>query len=297
MELKGTQGNVILGSLYRPLNTPIKEFIDSYTILLSELNDEKHELILGMDHNLDLLKIINHKKIEEFLECNLENGMIPQITKPTQITQTSATLIDNVMISKKLCGQTESRILIEDISDHMVSLVTLRDFKHTHKEGIKVFSRDTRKNYIEKLKTDLQNKNWDLELKQHNSNLDVMTERFQHTLGEAIDHFTPYKERTISHKRLRKEKWMTGGLMNSINKGKKLYKKSINERATDQDRKKYRDYNLVLRKVKRYARKKYYLDRCVEFKANTRELWKTINQVIGRSSDKSTCMSELKQKI
>ena len=294
VELKGTQGNVILGSLYHLPNTPVKEFIDSYTKLLSELNNEKHELILGMDHNLDLLKINHHKKTEEFLECNLDNGMIPQITKPTRITQTSATLIDNVMISKRLCGQTESHILIEDISDHMVSLVTLRGFKHTLKEGMKVFSRDTRKNNIEKLKMDLQCKNWDLELKQYKNNLDVMTERFQRILGEAIDHFTPYRERTISHKRLRKEKWMTGGLMNSINKGRKQYKKSISEKATDQDRKKYRNYMLVLRKVKRYARKKYYLDRCVEFKANTRELWKTINQVIGRYSDKSTCISELK---
>ena len=176
----------------------------------------------------------------------------------------------------------------------MVSLVTLRDFKHKCKEGIKVFSRDTHKNNIEKLKTDLRSKNWDLELKQYNSNLEGMTERFQRILCEAIDHSTLYKERTISHKRLRKEKWMTGGLMNSINRGKRLYKKSVNEIATDQDRKRYRDYNLVLRKVKRYARKKYFLDRCVEFKANTRELWKTINQVIGRSSDKGTCISELK---
>ena len=46
----------------------------------------------------------------------------------------------------------------------------------------------------------------------------------------------------------------------------------IKSTATDQDIKRYRDYNLVLRKVKRYARKKYYLDRCMEFKANTREL-------------------------
>ena len=51
---------------------------------------------------------------------------------------------------------------------------------------------------------------------------------------------------------------------------------------------------LVLRKVKRYAKKKYYLDRCVEFKSNPREPWKTINQVIGRNNDKSTCINELK---
>ena len=93
---------------------------------------------------------------------------------------------------------------------------------------------------------------------------------------------------------MRKEQWVTGGLINSINKGKKLYSMSVKDTATDRDIKRYRDYNLVLRKVKRYARKKYYLDRCVEFKTNTRELWKTINHILGRSRDKSTCINELK---
>ena len=55
------------------------------------------------------------------------------------------------------------------------------------------------------------------------------------------------------------QKWMTGALLISITKGKKLYKKSIRGEATIQDKKKYSDYMLVLRKVKRYARKKYYL--------------------------------------
>ena len=87
---------------------------------------------------------------------------------------------------------------------------------------------------------------------------------------------------------------MTGALLIRITKGKKLYKKSIRGESTIHDKKKYSEYMLVLRKVKRYARKKYYLDRCVEFRSNTRELWKTINQVIGRNNDKSTCISELK---
>ena len=143
IELKGTQGNLILGSLYHPPNTPTKEFIDNYTELLNELNLENHLLILGMDHNLDLLKVMQHKLTEQFLERNLDGGMIPQITKPTRITQTSATLIDNILISKKVCEQTESRILVEDISDHMVSLCTIRDFKHTCREGLKIVSRDT----------------------------------------------------------------------------------------------------------------------------------------------------------
>ena len=80
-----------------------------------------------------------------------------------------------------------------------------------------------------------------------------MREKFQRVLGEAIDHFTPYREITINNKKLRKEKWVTGALLISINKGKKMYKKSISSEASVQDKKKYGDYMLVLRKVKRYA--------------------------------------------
>ena len=144
------------------------------------------------------------------------------------------------------------------------------------------------------MKANLECKDWDLELNPYKNNLDVMTDRFQRILGEAMDHFTPYKERTVNYKKIRKEQWLSGGLINSINKSKKLYNMGIKSTATDRDIKRYRDYNLVLRKVKRYARKKYYLDRCMEFKANARELWKMINQVIGRASDKSTCINELK---
>ena len=151
VELKGTKCNLLLGSLYRPPNTPPKEFLKDYTELLNKLNKEKLELILGMDHNLDLLKINQHKPTEEFLECNLDSGMIPQITKPTRITQTSATLIDNVIVSKKLSMHTESRIVIDNISDHLPSLVSISNFTHSRKERVKIYSRDTRKNNLAKL--------------------------------------------------------------------------------------------------------------------------------------------------
>ena len=202
VELKGTKCNLMLGSLYRPPKTPPKEFLKDYTKLLNKLNKEKNELILGMDHNLDLLKINHHKPTEEFLECNLDSGMIPQITKPTCITQTSATLIDNVIVSKKLSVHTESRIVIENISDHLLSLVSINNFTHSRKERVKIYSRDTRKNNLAKLSEALGNINWDVELDPYKNNIDVMTERFQRLLGENVNHFTPYRERTINHKKL-----------------------------------------------------------------------------------------------
>ena len=62
--------------------------------------DERRRLIIGMDHNLDLIKSDKHRPTKEFIEVNLENELIPTITKPTRITRNTATLIDNIIIGR-----------------------------------------------------------------------------------------------------------------------------------------------------------------------------------------------------
>ena len=51
--------------------------------------EERRRLIGGMDHNLDLIKSDKHQPTKEFIEINLENELIPTITKPTRITKNS----------------------------------------------------------------------------------------------------------------------------------------------------------------------------------------------------------------
>ena len=43
-----------------------------------------------------------------------------------------------------------------------------------------------------------------------------------------------------------------------------------------------------MRKLKRYAKLKYYQDQCVEHKSNTKRLWQLINRASGKISDKSS---------
>ena len=56
----------------------------------------------------------------------------------------------------------------------------------------------------------------------------------------------------------------------------------------------YVNYNTCLRKVKREAKKLYYMQKCAEFKHNTRKLCGTINKICGKSNDKSMCIESLK---
>ena len=122
---------IIIGSLYRPPNTKPNDFINQYKHMLHELYKEKNkEIILGMDHSLNLLKTNTHKDTQDFLDINFNNNIFPCITQPTRITKSMADLIDNVFISQQLHKSFDSCIVIYDISDHMPSIVNLHDQKH-----------------------------------------------------------------------------------------------------------------------------------------------------------------------
>ena len=113
-----------MGSIYRPPNTSPKDFDYQYKELMKTLAKEKNkEIILGMDHNLDLLKSNNHMETQKFIDTNFDTNLLPCITRPTRITKSTATLIDNVFISQNLHKNFESSILINDISDHLPSIM------------------------------------------------------------------------------------------------------------------------------------------------------------------------------
>ena len=111
--------------MYRPPNKSCVEFVNEYELLINHLKHVDTHLILGMDHNNDLLKASIHNNIQRFLEVNLDNGLYPCITKPTRVTNTSATLIDSIFIDSKLLGRHTSHIKIDNISDHLPTLVVL----------------------------------------------------------------------------------------------------------------------------------------------------------------------------
>ena len=71
-------------------------------------------LILG-DFNINLLAINDKPMIKDYFNNIIALGLIPYITLPTRVSDSSATLIDNIF-----CNSPDIRagILLSDISDH-----------------------------------------------------------------------------------------------------------------------------------------------------------------------------------
>ena len=135
VELKTDTHNILLVSGYRPPHTKEKLFLQEYKKLTNTLKKLKnHEIIIGLDHNLDLMKAHLHTHTNTFLENNLEHDLVPCITKPTRVTRKTATLIDNILLSQKLQNDANPKIIIDNISDHFPILVLLPNQKKAIKD-------------------------------------------------------------------------------------------------------------------------------------------------------------------
>ena len=124
IEVRSKNGKqIIFGSLYKPPNVDIDQFSEHLSSITNKVRQVqgRHlpEMVLGMDHNMNLLNNAIHPPTHKFIETLDELMLYPTITHPTRITYHSATLIDNIFVMETLHRNFESTILIHDISDHL----------------------------------------------------------------------------------------------------------------------------------------------------------------------------------
>ena len=146
--------------MYHPPNSNIPTFLASYNSLICAIKKENPKgIIIGLDHNLDFLKSGKHCTTNDFIQNNLDFGVIPMITRPTRVTKTSTTLIDNIIVSQNLCGSYVSSILVSDTSDHLPTVCVIGSLDLSKKEPMVVRCRDTRLKNISVLKKQLMQHN------------------------------------------------------------------------------------------------------------------------------------------
>ena len=115
----GSLKNIIIGVVYRPPNSNLENFYDVLrTMLVSICREKKLCYILG-DYNLDLLKSESHSLTKDFVNLMFEHSFVPLINRPTRVTRSSASLIDNIFTNDlSFSNSSSSGILLNDTSDH-----------------------------------------------------------------------------------------------------------------------------------------------------------------------------------
>ena len=241
---------------------------------------------------MDLLKYEKHAITKEFLEYNIDQNLFPVITKPTRVTRSSATLIDNVIIGQTLQDEYESKIIVSDISDHFPSLVRLYKPTLFTKKPTRIETRAIDDKKIDKMKTKLDEIDWKLLLTKKET--DVAYSIFHDKIHSIMNDVAPLKTISIKPSKILQQPWMTPGLQKCQQKQYLLYKQSLGCNNTAGLSIKYKNYRNKLKEIVRRTKEKYYLDKCCEYRQNTAKLWKMINRITHKVVDKTSTIEYLK---
>ena len=96
IERSGGLRNDIVGAVYRPPRGDLRGFTAEMARVLRQLQGTD---IMG-DFKVDLLRLDAHGPTSDFLGEFTSGGFYPLISLPTRVTDTTATLIDNIWTNK-----------------------------------------------------------------------------------------------------------------------------------------------------------------------------------------------------
>ena len=112
--------NIIVGTIYRPPNKKVEVFENAMNVLLHKIDKENKICYLMGDFNIDLLKSESCDYANRFIEQLFTSSFVPLITKPTRITEHTATIIDNIFTNNiEKVENSINGIIFTDISDHL----------------------------------------------------------------------------------------------------------------------------------------------------------------------------------
>ena len=210
VEIKLHNFKLIVSSVYQPPNTKESQFTSMFDRIMKSIYNSSNYSLIGLDHNLDLLKSNIHKPTQSFLESVLSKSYVPCITRPTWITKSSATLIDNILVSRDIYNNITCGIAISDLSDHFPCIMTCPPMTNSNKGSVLIRKKNLDDKNYAKIAHDL-NINWSFveEPQSLNDNYQL----FHKTLLGVINKYIEEKTIEVPYKWLIREPWLTKGII------------------------------------------------------------------------------------
>ena len=279
----GGDNSVILGNIYRP-NTPpradLKNALKLHSDILRQISSDSKlrnlKLIVASDFNVDLLTFETNQLTKDYLDLHFEMGLLPLITLSAHITRTSSKVIDHIFTSSPNHNQI-SGVLQVAISDHLPCFFSDPDPQLDQAPSPpprRLINESSKKTYKKLLET------IDFKFEPHNPKISF--DSFFEKITAAADlAFPPIKMKKHKFK-ARHKPWMSSGLLVSSNNKHKLLTTKL-KFPTYENISKFRAYSKLLAKLKRLAKRTYYLDSFNVAQNNIKQTWKLINDITGRS--------------
>ena len=179
-------------------------------------------------HNDLQYKLRNECKLsdpptQEFIDTLFSFAFIPLISNPTRLTSYSATLIDNIF-TNNLSQNVLNGVVLNDLSDHLPVFAYFSGQTLTRDRDNKAFTRRFTDENLRNFNENVSNTNWSSLL---DEDPNMAYNNFIDEYSRIYNACFPLK--AIKGKLLnnRSSPWISPGLLKSINKKNRLYKKFI----------------------------------------------------------------------
>ena len=293
LECKGQRKTVILGNVYRsPSNKPEK-FNNYFNLILEKLDCNRYankiKYIVG-DFNQDLIKYESDQDCQNLIDNAHNHGFAQIVSRPTRITEHSATLIDHVY-TNNLDTALSCNILTVDLSDHLathtkislgsstlVSRINVANHNHQKAEH-RLFNEANNEKFGNLINTE----------KWHEITDDMDAQSAYNKFEEIyLRHYNdayPLKSNRIrrNNERLNPKPWILPWLENACARRQNAYhvfvKTPSPENKANYDKlNKFCDKHIELAKIK--YRKSYF----ERHQHDSRKQWQMINSLLGRKN-------------
>ena len=158
--LQKTSKNIIIGCMYRHPCMHPKEFNDLFLKSLTKRlsKENKKEVILLGDFNIDLIKSNSNANTSEFLDVIYSSNLLPHITSLSRLTSRSHTLIDNIF--SNINEECTSGNIINTISDHLGQFLIIPNRSYSYDSKKEIFQRNFKNFKEQNFLSDLKKIAW-----------------------------------------------------------------------------------------------------------------------------------------
>ena len=264
------------------------DFTNKFTQWAAAINEKSKKSYLCGDFNINLLQIQTNQHFNQFYDSLTSTGFIPKITLPTRISETSATLIDNIF-TNNIDRAHVSGILSRKFSDHQMIFSLQKcnkcqKLKHNEKYiEVELTSQDNLDKFAAEIKEskicERINSNADAD---PNANLDILT----NIINSAKNNNIPQKVKKFNKRRDKKEPWMTNELLLMVNRKNELYvdwKRSAKHSENYNGKKvNFKTYEKIVDNEIVQAKKIYYSNVFHMYKSSMKKTWQIINETLSR---------------
>ena len=240
-------------------------------VLTNATMENKLYFVTG-DFNLNCLEFHQSSDIRQFFNSIFKKGAIPLINRPTRVTTSSATLIDNIFTNCVFDTSLKKGIIKTSISDHFAIFAAIKlSNEKTKNQKIKIKKRIFSDKNKESFKQDLQKINWE-ELNILNCT-NTLYKHFIKFFSSIYDKNFPLLETEVKLKDLRTP-WMSKAMRKSSKQKQKLYIKFLKSKNPE-DELIYKNYKTLFEKLRKNSKQNYYLKQ----KDNAKQLWQVLKEI------------------